>query len=300
MAKTQTSNSSLLNILYDHLEIDEWDDGIDLYQAGKVKKLKHYERLLSAKVDNLGPRAFDVRLKFHPNDKVIQWFECSCSKNRKNGAICEHLIALIVHIDREKPKLFQNLDKKLPITLPKIRKKRNIQQDKIHDETKHPGEGHEWSKNALMALVERGNIHSAKMKKDNGKIILNFEVKEGISDAHELDVDVSSYFLGVKKNKSLFKGKMAQLEIMPHLAFPSLIFRQVNDHIICEKSVAVLAPDHVHENILERAKIPVRSEILNKLSREEVFTSLYLTLPFKKIENNFGKDSLFIPGIGYF
>ena len=120
MVKPKSSNS-VLNILYEHLDPFDWEDGVDLYQGGKVKEIKDYSGLVSAKVENFGPRGFQTRLKFHPNGKVIQWFECSCIKNRKSGAFCEHLIALMVHIDREIPKLFKDLDKKLPIKLPKIR-----------------------------------------------------------------------------------------------------------------------------------------------------------------------------------
>ena len=39
MASSHTP-SSILNILYTHLDPYDWEDGIDIYQSGKVKEFQ--------------------------------------------------------------------------------------------------------------------------------------------------------------------------------------------------------------------------------------------------------------------
>ena len=57
-------------------------------------------------------------------EKLSNGLNVHVLKTEKNGYFCEHLIALMVHIDREQPSLFENLDKKVPIKLPKGEKEK--------------------------------------------------------------------------------------------------------------------------------------------------------------------------------
>jgi SNF2 family DNA or RNA helicase len=299
MAKQKTAQSSVLNILYDHLDRFDWEDGIDLYQSGKVKNLQNYTGLVSAKVENFGPRGFDCRLKFHPNGKVIQWFECSCMKNRKTGAVCEHLIALMVHIDRELPKLFVNLDKKLPIKLPKIRKKPTPKSE-LDQTTGSSNTNVPASDNPFMSFVDKGAVHSINMTKNSGKLVVNFEIKEGHIDSFELDIDGSSKLIAEEKHNSFLKSKIQNLKFHPHLAFPSIKINQTESSLTLERVIAIKAPVDLQGQIISNSKVTANTQKLVEFGVEDNKASSIITIPFKKLENHFGKESLFIPGVGYF
>ena len=287
--------------MYNHLDPFDWEDGIDLYQSGKVKSIQDYTGLLSAKVENFGPRAFDTRLKFHPNGKVIQWFECSCIKNRKSGAFCEHLIALMVHIDREIPSLFENLDKKIPIKLPTIRKKasqklpteeglQKASQEKIDRSASNP----------FMSFVEKGNIASIKQSKSPGKLTISFEIKSGLTDSFDLDIDSSAKLIENSEYKDVYKKSAQNLSFFPHLAFPAIHIQELDDTIVLERVIAIKAPEEVAKKISDSTKVKCGLSMLCELGKEENTTFTTLTFPYKKMEDHFGKDTVFVPGAGYF
>ncbi|MDB2447207.1 DEAD/DEAH box helicase [bacterium] len=298
---TSKKSSSVLNILYEHLDPFDWEEGIDLYQSGKVKKIQNYTGLISAKVENFGPRGFDSRLKFHPNGKVIQWFECSCLKNRKSGALCEHLIALMVHIDREIPKMFANLDKKMPIKLPTIRKKA-VKKSALEQASEPEVTPQRPStSNPFMSFVEKGNLLSVSMAKTPGKLSVKFEIKSGTTDSFELDIDDSSQMVASNKYSDLFKGNAKKLAFHPHIAFPAIVINEKADAVFTlDRVIAIKIPDGVQEKISSESKIKFTLEKLSEYNREENTELTYLTLPYKKLENHFGKETLFIPGVGYF
>jgi hypothetical protein len=96
----------------------DWLDGLDLYQAGYVSKLRNTEGLLSASVASTERQQAEVRIKIHPAGNTIQWIECTCRKNRAYGIYCEHIGATMLHIDREKSAYFAKLDPKMPLKPP--------------------------------------------------------------------------------------------------------------------------------------------------------------------------------------
>src|SRR5687768_15599081 len=114
MMSQKISKSSLLDFFYDHVSEDDWLDGVDIYQAGKVEHVKSTDGLVTGKVADMGARN-EVRLKIHPNGHQIQWIECTCVKNRAKGYYCEHMAAMMLHIDREAPQILGKLDLKMPL-----------------------------------------------------------------------------------------------------------------------------------------------------------------------------------------
>ena len=77
----------------------------------------------------------------------------------------------MVHIDREQPSLFKILTKKVPIKLPKVRKKKsNLSEEEIEAIKKKL---EMRSGDAFMSFVERGNLISitqSKIRKTSSKV----------------------------------------------------------------------------------------------------------------------------------
>ena len=116
--KVDINKSTLIEHLYEHMDEGDWLDGLDLYQAGYVTKLRNTEGLISASVASTERQQAEVRIKIHPAGNTIQWIECTCRKNRAYGIYCEHIGATMLHIDREKQEYFKRLDPKMPLKPP--------------------------------------------------------------------------------------------------------------------------------------------------------------------------------------
>src|SRR5690606_31489238 len=96
----KSPKSSLLEAFYQYVSEDDWLEGLDLYQAGKVSKTHQFEGLITGQLTSLRENRVEVRLKINPDGKQIQWMECTCKKNRIKGSYCEHMAAIMIHLDR--------------------------------------------------------------------------------------------------------------------------------------------------------------------------------------------------------
>ena len=82
MASSHTP-SSILNILYTHLDPYDWEDGIDIYQSGKVKEFQNFTGLVSAKVENLGLDHTTRELNSTPMEKLSNGLNVHVLKTEK-------------------------------------------------------------------------------------------------------------------------------------------------------------------------------------------------------------------------
>lgn len=287
-------SDSILNIIYPNLDPYDWEGGLDIYQAGKVKEINDYGDLVSGVIENLGPSGFRARLKLHNDGQVIQWYECSCMKNRKYGLLCEHLIALLVHIDREIPGIFKNLDKRFPIKLPKTKKSAKISE--IDQTTNIPKNDN----NASSDFLDRGTIISVKAGKHPGSITIKFEIKRGLIDSLDMNIDQAVAFLKTKKHKQSFNMKAKSLNIMSEVAFPATKLDSIEDVVKIERIIAIRKTDDLVEKINFNGKLKPSIESLVDYDRQDKPEIKYITFPFKKLERHFGREYLFIPEVGYF
>lgn len=102
--------NQLLEALSQQLTEDEWQEGLKIYQEGKVKLLSLFENLVSAKV-NAGPRGFNIHLKLHKTQHFIQWAECNCTRNRKSSEYCQHIAAVLLYMSERNPELVSETTK---------------------------------------------------------------------------------------------------------------------------------------------------------------------------------------------
>ena len=82
----KASKANLLDHFYDHLEEQDWLEGVDLYQAGRVGAVQTYEGLISGKVSGVTSGNADVRLKIHPAGHCIQCDTAKIAYQLRNSA----------------------------------------------------------------------------------------------------------------------------------------------------------------------------------------------------------------------
>ena len=187
----EITKSSLIEHLYEHMDEGDWLDGLDLYQAGYVSKLRTMDGMISANVASTERHQAEVRIKIHPAGSTIQWIECTCRKNRALGLYCEHIGATMLHIDREKSVLFSKLDPKMPMKPPATSgKRRPTTAISTHPTaTKHD--------NPTQSLLKHldGAIQSVSLVGKGPEIKIRVEVKPGQLTNYTLPLDEAAKFL---------------------------------------------------------------------------------------------------------
>lgn len=112
----------LLEQFYTRLEESEWEAGLDLFQLSQIKKINQIGDLIVGTIHGHLGESYEIRMKFHPSRKMIQWIECTCKKNRIKGDYCSHLTAFLLHMSEEKSDLFLSLDFNQPLKVDLKRK----------------------------------------------------------------------------------------------------------------------------------------------------------------------------------
>lgn len=293
-------SNSVINAIYEHLDPLDWEDGIDIYKSGKIEGFNDYSGLISVKMESESLRKLDVRLKIHPNREMIQWFECSCFKNRRTGAFCEHLIALLLQIDREAPKLFEKLNRKMPLKLPKLRKKANplasLTIKTASDGKKQPS--------PFQSFVDKGSIFSISHQKNTGNLVVKFEIKEGIVDSFVLSIDDSAKLISGPKYKDLLCKKTKALKVFKTSAFPSIHIYKKSSETLMQEKVVSIKQEHDSDEVTflsESNTKNYKTELLCDFNSEsKIAESKYLLIAFNFLENKIGNDYIFLPSKGYF
>ncbi len=182
------NDPSILDFFYNHISSEEWDNGLDLYQGDRATKVSSVDGFITGHVNGEAGRKFEVRIKIHPSGHQIQWLECTCKKNRKEGELCEHITAIIIHLDRDRPELLAGLNKTMPIKMLPSRK-RNAE---IKSGMAKPAES---AKTLLLTHFEKG-IHKISLVGKGPQIKVNVDIKEGSGNhSFELGIDEAAAFL---------------------------------------------------------------------------------------------------------
>lgn len=294
----EKAKTNILEAFYEHVDENDWLDGLDLYQAGKVGKIKEYEGgLVTATVSSFASSDTEVRLKIHPNGNCIQWLECTCRKNRATGAYCDHLAAFMIHLDRERSKLLAGLDSKMPLKPPSSIKKR------IPKEEKRPPTNPEDKEGAAQAILThlQGSIQSVSLIANGPMLRVRIEIKSGQITHYDLDLDNSARFLENHPDLKVATQEIRDLTVFPDQARRGTrIYQPEDEKIVVERVVA----------------IPISKTNPKKADKEAAGdTGIYVHVPrnqpaqapqtvefynIKDAQRYVGTEFFFVPGRGYY
>ncbi|MCB9228195.1 MAG: DEAD/DEAH box helicase [Deltaproteobacteria bacterium] len=306
MTSANYHKSGPLEHFYEHLSEDEWLDGIDLYQAGKVDKVNHYQSLISCTVRQeergRGVTA-EVRLKIHPSGKVIQWIECTCRKNRTYGQYCEHIAALMIHIDREKPEFFSHLDTKMPLKPPAVTKKLKLQMQQkaegLEKKREKPAQKQRGASHALLDHL-KGSIHQIRLISQGPCLRVRIEIKPGTLTNYDLDPDASAHFLRDNKDKEAYSPAVKDLKIYQGVACAGTrIFLAEDEKITVERVIGIKLTSAATVSgspIVHTVGRHTRLESSEEQGKKE---GLYAFIGVRSATKYCGKEYIFLPGKGY-
>lgn len=299
----ETAKSSIISHLYEHMDELDWLDGLDIYQAGHVAQLKAVESLITAKVSSTSERQpSEVRIKIHPSGGNIQWIECTCRKNRAGGRYCEHIGATMIHIDREKPKVFANLDPKMPLKPPAVAPRRKSANEPAAPKLEKKASATE----AVLSHLE-GNIHGVALLARGPQIRVRVEIKPGQLTSYNLELDDAARFLQEHGHLDCLSPELKRLKVHEK---PALLGTRIapsgTDGDI--KTERVLAFDCGDVPIKGRRKAPqgYKSDVL---STPDAYTEQISTtksekwmqfLGAKQIARHLGKQWVYVEDVGYF
>jgi superfamily II DNA or RNA helicase len=295
-----SAKSSIIGHLYDHMDENDWLDGLDIYQAGHVSALRGVESLITAKVASSAERQpSEVRIKIHPTGTNIQWIECTCRKNRVTGRYCEHIGATMLFIDREKPKVFANLDPKIPLKAPPAAPRRKLNeplQKKITDKKTS-------STQAVLAHM-MGQIHSVALLANGPQLRVRLEIKENQLTTYNLDIDDSAEFLrdhGIHESSASPEvQKLRVFDLSAKLGF-RLTQDPTSDSVIITKALAFELPEGLlleNKSILDKATNDLSTcfELWQGVRTEKRLKFFEA----KQLNKYLGKRWAFLEGVGYF
>lgn len=298
----ETAKSSIIGHLYEHMDELDWMDGLDIYQAGHVSQLRAVENLITAKVSSSAERQpSEVRIKIHPTGGSIQWIECTCRKNRVGGRYCEHIGATMIHIDREKPKVFANLDPKMPLKPPPTPTRRKTQ-----DPTQPKPEKKSSATEAVLSQME-GHIHGAALLASGPQLRVRVEIKPGQLTSYNLELDDAAKFLQEHKNLPCLSPELKRLTVFESQVKlgTRIAPRGTEGDIVTERVLAFMSGEPPAKG---RRKPPIgfKSDALTTVdvyvekNKGESSERWVQFLSSKNMNRHTGKTWVYIEDIGYF
>ena len=300
--KIQTSPKvDLLERFYEHLQEEDWLEGVDIYQAGRVAQVDTLHNLVTAKIESKSHIPAEVRLKLHPSGRVIQWIECTCKKNRTYGQYCEHIAALMIHINQEKNNFINKLDMKMPFKPPAIgRQKRKRESNEQRSIDLKGSEGAK-SKGASQSILDhlKGSIQSVTLISGGPKLRVKIEIKSGQATKYELDLDESAQFLSSSPAREVLSSEVKNLHLYKTpFELGTRIYLVGEERIIAERVAAVR---HSKTSVLlppEIKHITQKHYRLDSMSADPK-EGLYTFLGVKGLSRYLGKNFVFIPQRGF-
>jgi superfamily II DNA or RNA helicase len=292
------AKANLLDHFYEHLSENEWLEGVDIYQAGKVTNVQVYDGLITAKVASMLRDSAEVRLKIHPAGHCIQWIECTCRKNRTLGYYCEHIAAFMLHIDREKPDLIANLDSTMPLK-PPASPKRRVAASEVKAEQKAK------SADATGALIDhlKGNIQSVSLLANGPGIRVRIEIKPGHLTHYDLTTDNAARFLQEQKNLPLKSGTLQDIKVFRQPAIAASRITQLEEEkVIADRGIALPAEKEILARLEHFEKLHCEQGIYRLVvpTGAEDKPREYVFFPQKAVAKYLGSEFFFLPGTGYF
>jgi SNF2 family DNA or RNA helicase len=239
----EASKNKIINFFYSNAKEEDWLDGLDLYQLGRINKITEYEGLFSAEVSSFEGRGFEVRLRVRSTSVsgVLQWAECNCQKNRKSGLYCEHIIALMLQVNKNYPSLFENLASLSPAA------------ENFKNTTKDAREKNQKSSintKAAHSLLDRIKSKIKKISfKGNGQFEIEMSAPLGGASSHILDLDtLASYIENVSDDKkTTLQAKNMNLSQDSVWIGLHIYENKKNEELVLEKSFSFHDPEFYTE-----------------------------------------------------
>ncbi|MBP9709002.1 MAG: DEAD/DEAH box helicase [Oligoflexales bacterium] len=298
--QNQTNNSGLLDYFYQHLDQDDWLDGIELYQSSAVDFKKNFHGLIYGQVKE-DQVQFDVRLKLHPNGNCIQWIECSCPKNRRLGTYCSHIVALMLYIDRERSELFANLNLKMPLKTPVNKRSNKTAKAAINAES---NEQLSTTKNTPTSSILdhlKDLIKSVKLVHKGPFLRVQLAIKQNQSTHYDLAIDDAARFISDPANLKFADAEVKQLKFQAQEAFCALRLQLTSENEIqIEKVIAIR--DLKKSFNSQEFKLSAQSFIAKLSSNDDEATKVgtFHTFSAKSVARYFQKEYFLDPNLGFF
>lgn len=298
----EKAKSTIISHLYEHMDENDWLDGLDIYQAGHVAQLRAVESLITAKVSSSSERQpSEVRIKIHPTGGTIQWIECTCRKNRVNGRYCEHIGATMIHIDREKPQVFANLDPKMPLKPPAgaVRRKPN---DPVAPKLEKKVSATE----AVLSHLE-GQIQGVALLAKGPQLRVRVEMKPGQLTSYNLELDDAARFLKDHGHLTCLSPEVQRLKVFDSPAMLGTRIAPTGNEgdIVTERVLAFTSGEAPAKG---RKKVPkgYQSEALTTVdvyaqrAAGQASDQWVQFLGSKQIARHLGKQWVYVEDVGYF
>lgn len=297
-----TAKSSIISHLYEHMDELDWMDGLDIYQAGHVTQLKAVESLITAKVSSAAERQpSEVRIKIHPTGGSIQWIECTCRKNRVGGRYCEHIGAVMIHIDREKPKVFANLDPKMPLKPPPTPVRRKTQDPTVPKPEKKAN-----ATEAVLSQLE-GQIHSVALLASGPDLRVRVEIKPGQLTSYNLSLDEAAQFLVLHKDLTCLSPEVKKLKVHDaHAMLGTRIAPTGTEGDIITERVLAFPCGEVPEKGKKKVPSGFNTDVLSTVdiyvekTKEHIKKFWVQFLTAKNMARHVGKKWVYLEDVGYF
>ncbi len=302
----KAAKANLLDHFYDHLEEQDWLEGVDLYQAGRVGSVQTYEGLISGRVSGVSSGNADVRLKIHPAGHCIQWIECTCRKNRTFGQYCEHIAGFMIHVDRERPELFSNLDSTMPLKPPVAPRKPRATQTIQQQISEEAAEIKNRMSGATQAIIDRlqGSIHAVSLMAHGPTLRVRIEIKPGHITHYDLGLDAAAKFLASHKHLETATSEVRELKIFEEeVELGTRIYQPEPEKIVAERVIAIRLGKK-QPPALDKLKLPheigkhrrlVQGTLVSEAPQDN-----YLLLSIKGATKYIGEEYFFLQGKGYY
>lgn len=285
------TKTGLLDHLYEYMSEDDWLDGLDFYKTGKIKKFEQHGYLLLGKcMDPLYGVMFDVRCKVHPSANLVQWFECTCKRNRIQSLYCSHIVALVLWLKDNQPKLFAKISTIAPAR-PPAKAMRRISKQLAETNKKE---------SAASSMIDHLKSSFQKIEVDTktGQLKITVSATGKKPSSYTLSVDQSANFLNGSFDRKIASPEVLALRVLDKPFEPLLIAQEDEEaNLILEKGFACKLKRKIPKAWLENCSIEFLHEKLKVLPRAEKET--HLIFPTQKL--NYARDSkfLFIEGFGF-
>jgi len=302
-----TEKTRFIDHFYQHIGEDDWADGVDLYQAGRIGEFQVFPAgLITAKIRDIASKPHEVRIKMHPTGVMIQWLECTCKKNRVQGKFCEHIAAIAVHLDRERQDIVRLLAPRMPVKPPANSSKRTSieEREAVAKDAANSVRGK--SASAVESVIAQAGegLHSISLLAGGPVLRVRVELKAGHVSHYDLTLDEAARFLSDHPQHKKAAAEVSELRVY---TFPAKLGTRLHldgeETIIAVKTLAIdMEKDRrlvlqLKKNGRGVTKV-IEVERAGRAAQQPAVTRSFMDKPSKTL--HLGESYCFVPGIGYF
>lgn len=300
-----TDKTRFIDHFYQHIDEGDWGDGVDLYQAGRIKDLQIFPAgLITAKIRGVSSTPAEVRIKIHPAAAMIQWIECTCKKNRAYGKFCEHIAAIAVHLDRERQDLVSRLDMRTPVKPPASATRRANAEVKSTQLTDNAPSNRGKSAGAVQSVIAHAGegLHSISLLAGGPSLRVRVELKAGQVTHYDLTLDESARFLADNPDHdkaSADVNKLKSYTIPVQLGI--LVTRDGDESIAATKVLAIdVEKDRSLALLMKEKGTPPQIVVTagKNSDHESPKKKSFVKKPSRSV--NVGENFCYIADVGYF